>query len=282
MSEADAPDPDAALVEALQNENAPPEDENPDEAEIELGAEKLKVPRKVKEAWDGIQSTTQKDRESLRAEREAVAKDKASTAEYTRLTQSFGDDMASIKSIDKQLEPYMKLTPSDWVAWGSQDQDAALKAQTQINALQMERQKLAQGMQSKYNDMTAKQQAAETERRANAERDLSVKIKDWTPAKRAEITKAAEAYGFSASEVEPFTYDARAVSILQDALTLRALRAKAAVPKNLSAEQSPPPETTTTKVRSNTGAVDPYSDRKSVDTFRDNFLKERRARMTRG
>lgn len=284
MSESDAsdltPDPDAALVEALQSESTP--ETNDDEAEIELGADKLKVPKKVKEAWDGIQATTQKEREAIRSEREAVAKERGAHAEQARLVAAFDGDRTTINTIDKQLEPYLKLTPADWAAWGAQDQDAALNAQSQINALQIERQKVFNGMQVKYNDMTTRQKAAEDERKANSERDLSVKIKDWSPAKKAALVKTAEAVGFQASEVEPFMADWRIAAVFDELAQFRALKARAAIPKPPAPGEIQMPETTTTKIKSNTGGkVDWKSDRASAKTFEAGFLAERAARQRR-
>lgn len=282
MSEQDAnqaPDPDDALVAALQSE-AEPED-NSDEAEVELGSEKIKVPKKVKEFVDGIHAKTQTEREAIRADKEATAKERAAVAENARLVSAFHEERSEMQSIDKQLEPYLKFTREDWARFGAEDPEKTRQVQIDINALQLRRQQLGQSMQAKYDDMTTKERAAASERQANAERELAAKIKDWSPAKKAAVAKEAEGYGFQGTELEPFLSDYRVVQALEDAAKYRALVKRASVPKTPTPEEEPPPETTTIRTKANTGGTPKLSDRMSPEAWQAEFLKQRRSRQSR-
>lgn len=258
-----------ALAEALQEGEAPPPAED-DEAELEIGPDKIKVKKVVKDAWDGLQKSVQTRAEEMKTEKANSAAAVARAQEHAQVIASVVDEIAELKGLDKTIDPYLKLTPSDWMAWSEQDPDAARKAQTGLQAMLMQRQQLAGKIENKVKDAQEKQTTAQKEFRERAERELSTKIKDWSPAKREELIKHGAERGFSSQEIEPFLYDPRVVEIIQDAMTLRAARARVAA-KNAApapAETEPQP-----KVRATGGGGNPLGDNVPIDQWARNFRK---------
>lgn len=279
MAEQDAtPAPeseDDKLIAALNDENpAPLADDDDGKVEVEVGPKKLRVDKEIKEAWDGQAAKTQAEREAIKADREAFAKERQASAQEAQTRQVFFKELAEVQNIDSQLEPYLKLTPQEWMTWADQDQPGAQKAQMAVQAMQMKRGQLVSGLQAKAQEQDGKARQAAAERVAQAERELPTKIKGWSPEKRTELERSAAEYGFAKQDIDTLAHDPRMWQVLNDAATLRALRAKAAkVAAAPPSDSAPPPEPPAKLPSRGNSGPQPLSDRQPMDDWARTFRK---------
>lgn len=271
-----APEPEELVLDEAPETPEPTEDEFD---ELEIGPKKFKVEKPIKEAWSGLQKTVQAEKEALKAERAQVEAEKAKTATELKLQTALFEEIAELKNIDKQLAPYMKLTPSDWMAWADQEPEAARKAQIAVTALQNQRGMLVQSAQAKGQELEQQSRKTQAERMAAAERELASKIKDWSPAKKAEMTKLAEAAGYNADEIGYIMSDHRGISLIEkaakyDQAVARAAAAREAA-KKAEREQQAEPEPTP-RVRANSGGSSNIPTDKDPP---DVWLKKRNAQL---
>ena len=93
----------AALLAEEQPQPREGEGES-DDAELEIGADKIKVDKRIKEAWDGLQKSTQTKVEEIKVEREKAA----SAAQQLQLREGIiaevSVEMARIKVIEEEIE----------------------------------------------------------------------------------------------------------------------------------------------------------------------------------
>lgn len=256
--------------------------------ELEIGPNKYKVPKPIKEAWSGLQKTTQADREALKADQTAHAERVARFTETEKVKEALIDGIADIKGIDKQLEPYLKLTPSEWVAWGQQDPEAARNADLAVSAMQRQRATIFAGLQAKAGELDAKNNQARTEqaallqrRQAAAEQELAAKIQGWSPEKKAALVKVATDHGVSAEEIGPLAHDYRVMSILEKAAKYDAAVARAAKVKAEAAKakvDAEPPLEPAALIKSGTGTAS-SAPRDSDDGA--TWLKRREAQLAK-
>lgn len=263
-----AAEPEVA-VEDLEPE---PEEEDGEDAELEIGAEKLKVPKKVKEAWDGVQKTTQTERERV-ATLEKAAGDREKAAQATmKHARDFLEEVTEIRSIDKQLAPYLAYTQAQWMAWAEQDAKTANETLAAVNAMKLKRDQLAEGIKTK---LTAAQESEKTNRElriAKAAQELANKIPEWSPAKSEQLEKIAVNHGFSAEEVAMYKHDPRVMTLLHEVSQFRAAkeRAKARAAKD-NADQPPPEPLAKPKARPAAGNSSMPSDRDTPEQFQRKF-----------
>ena len=218
-----AAEPDGDVDEAASDAETVADDED----DLEIGAEKYRVKKPIKEAWNGLQKTVQTSKEEHKAKLAEVEAQRKSNDETIRIAASYMKQIGKIQAINDQLEPYEKLTTAEWIAWSEQDADAAKKAQTAIFAMRMEKDKLAKEINDTENTIRSKAATDTATRKAQAERDLAAQIKDWSPAKKETLTKVAKEYDFSDAELEPFSYDPRVMRLLDDAKFGREAKARA-------------------------------------------------------
>lgn len=228
-----------------------------EEAELDIGPDKIKVDKRVKEAWDGLQKSAQETRETVNKRMTELATQEGQIQERARIFQSVQAQMIEIGSIDQQIAPYQKLTPQDWIAWGQQDADAANKAMQAVSALNLRRQQLAGQVETTVKDVQSKEAQAATMRAQAADLAISTAFKDWSPQKREQLVSTAVQYGFQPAELGEAFRDPRALSIVQDAMKYRAAVAKAAAKAvgkpTTTAEQIAAAPAPGTKVNGNAG-----------------------------
>lgn len=245
-----------------------------DEDDLEIGATKYRVKKPIKEAWNGLHKKVQDSAEATRADRETLAKEKEGVAESLRIAGSYVKQVGKIQAINERLEAYDKLAPADWIAWSEQDDAAAKRGQTEVFALRMERDKIMQEINGLEGAIKKKAADEQTARRANAEKELPLKIKDWSPAKKEALQKIAKDAGFSDAELEGVSYDPRVMQILDEARAWRESQAKARaiVKKPVAEVEEIKPITSRTGKSQPTGG---FGDNVPMDQFRKNFLKTR-------
>lgn len=267
------PSEEDQIVDVLSEPDPQPQEGEEDEAELEIGPDKVKVKKVVKEAWDNLQKSTQARAEEIKAEKALVATERQRSTEASQIMMAVNDDLVELKALDKQIAPYMKLTPADWMAWSEQDSEAARKAQTGLQAMLTQRNQMFEAMKGKVTDIQGKNQAAQAEWRQKAQAEIATKHKDWTPEKQTAFKTAALADGFSEAELDPMLHDPRVIPWVKDALAYRAAMAKAKA-KTASANAAPEPEPQPRMRASGTRDTTGLGDNVPVDQWRKNFLKK--------
>lgn len=263
------------LAEALA-EPEPIEGDDDDSAELEIGADKIRVPKAVKGAWDGLHKSVQAAKEEAKADKAAALADRQRANEFAQTVATVAKEVGKLQAIDDQLEPYLKLTAGEWAAWGSQEPERANQANLQIAALQRQRAELAGQIDFKVRDAQTKHTQATTEAQAAAERDIAATVKDWSPAKRATLEAAAVEYKGITKEVLAAAAHIPGVwQMIEDAATLRAARAKIAASKGKGAAPAVETQPQPRLQSRGGGARDPFGDKASTDDFARAFLKKR-------
>lgn len=271
-----APEPEELVLE-----EETPESEDDGLDELEIGPEKYKVAKPIKEAWNGLQKTVQSEKEALKAREAQIAEREARAVKTEELKAALIDEVAELKGIDKQLSAYSKLTPQDWMTWAEQDPDAARKGQIAYTALQNERMKVLQSAQAKGQELEQQSRKTQAERDAAAERELLAKIKNWTPERAKNVEKVVADAGLPLDVVGPWLKHPAVVTIIEDALAARTARERAAAAREAAAKAKaagePEPEPTP-RVRANSGASSNIpSDKDPPDVW----LKKRQAQLAR-
>jgi hypothetical protein len=248
-------------IEAAQDEEG--DDDGLDD--LEIGSEKHRVPRAVKEAWSGLQASTQKERESLKAQ---AAEQKGAMA----LTSNFLKDIAKIQNIDTQLEPYKNLTSQDWIQWANEDSEKASQAQIGIKALDMEREKLVLTVERSERERVEKVNQERMHYQEAGERELKLQIKNWSPEKSETLKSVAKDSGFSKEELGPLAYDPRVMKVLDELREYREIKAK--VSKRTAMKKDDPTPTPTPRSRSKT-PTQGLRDSQNIDDWAAKFDQER-------
>lgn len=226
-----APGAGEAEPEIILEEDAPAgEDQAEDDVdELEIGPTKHRVPRPVKEAWNGLQKTVQTEKEAIAAEKKAVEAERVRYQENMRIGAAYMKEIGKIQAIDEQLAEYEKLKPEDWVAWAGQDQAAASKAQTAVAAMRMERDKLMRSVNEKEGEIKSRHDREQAEAAAKAEQEIAAKVKDWSPAKREQFVKLGTEFMPDAQQVDMLMKRFPGVAAaLNEIAQFRAAKARAA------------------------------------------------------
>jgi hypothetical protein len=265
-----------------EDDAAQSEEGDDDHDELEIGPEKYKVPKPVKEAWNGVQKTTQAEREAIANEKKEVEARRTRYEENMRLAATYVKEIGRIQAIDEQIADYDKLTPQDWMTWALKDRDGASQAQIGYNALLQERKKLMDGIQEKEATIKSQREREQADLIAKSEREIAAKIKDWSPQKKEALLKVGGEFGFSSQELAGVSHDPRVMAMLDELAVARAAKARArkvaeeAKAAKLAAGGAPEP---IARARGNTGSSNSLGDSVSMDTWAKNFSK-RRAKRT--
>ena len=279
MAEADAqvtqevaPEP-----EILLEEDAPQETDD----ELEIGSDKIKVDRRVKEAWNGLQKSVQSEKEAARQEREAVARERATFAETARVREALLDEVADLKTIDKQLANYKDMTPDKWVALSQSNPEAYQSHWPLYQALIAQRPQVLASAQAKAAELDRKQQETLALQRSAAEKELPTKIKNWSPELKSSLQKIALDAGVDQSIVEGVSHMPGVMSLLNEVAEFRAAKARAAAAKAKAAQEteSPAPEPVK-QVRATAGAKPDLRDNQSMAQFAATFIRQRKAHLS--
>lgn len=273
------PSDDDAIVEAL---NTPEPEENEDGLDdLEIGPEKYRVAKPIKEAWNGLQKSTQAEKEALKAKAEELSRREAAAVEGERARAALMDDIAELKTIDKALDTYKEMTPAKWVELSQNNPDSYNQHWPYYQALLAQRPQMYEKAQAKYAELQTKASQSQAERLAQAEKTLAEKIPDWSPQKRDTLIKEITDRGFSVDEVLPFATDHRFVSLVDDGLKYRAALAKAqaakAAAKAAAQENAPTPEPVAFRPRGNSTTSSAPRDSDPPDVW----LKKREAQLAR-
>lgn len=237
-----------------EDDTSKPDDTDDDSAELEIGSEKVKVPKVVKGAWDGLQQKIQANAESTKTEKAALAADREKASTFFKLAQTVIEEHADLKAIDKQLAPYLKLSTAEWMEWSAKDPEGAKSASNAVSILQIERAKLNDAIQTKVKSVQESETKAHAEARTKADADIAAAIPDWSPTKRAALEKAAMTYpGVTKEMVDALSHIPAMWKILADVQVLHAVREKAKAKSAQTVVAEADPITPAPKLRSAAG-----------------------------
>lgn len=220
-----APELDPADLPLELDDSQPEEDP---EEELEFEGKKAKLPKSLKIALEqGIlrqADYTRKTQEAAEIKRagEALQQQARQQAESHA---AFLDDVASIKSLERQLAPYhAEGQPIDWQALRAFDAANGTTHVQDAQALQQQVQQahgtLGQKMQQRKQDQERETANLIQQRDAELQRD----IPGWSPELRGKLEERAVKAGFSKAEFD--NSDGRAVRILHRLSVLEAFHAK--------------------------------------------------------
>lgn len=135
--------------------------------------------------------------------------------------QQLGEEFTELQKVQKDLEPYLKITTDQWKQAAAADEAATSRALAEMNALMARRGVLMETVGSKQNMI---KQAESQRMQAILERGqqfLAEKIPDLTAEKKqALVDFGSKSYGFTPEELAN-TIDPRAVMVLHDAYLYR-------------------------------------------------------------
>lgn len=236
---------DAAEEIKFTGDTEPDEQVEPeDDLEVTFVDNKLKIPKnadpetveRIKEIGRQLQAGFTQKTQRVADEARAVEAAKAALTQQMQTSQAFLEDVASLKTLDSQLEAYSKV---DWQTYADQDPAAAQKHFMAYTALQNQRSQKVQDLQQKQQAFTYRQQQEQSRALAEGSRVLSEKIPDWGASKQQAIAKhVQEAYGYKPQELNN-VMDPRLVLMMHDALLYRQSMQKAkAVPQ----KETPAPQ----------------------------------------
>lgn len=254
---------------------APNEGEADDDSdELEIGPQKYRVPKPVKEAWNGVQKSTQAEKEAVKAKERELEEAGKRYQENMRIASTYMKEVGRIQAIDEQLTEYEKLTPQDWMAWAEQDSAAANKAQIGLNALRSERDKLVRSVNEKEGTIKSQREREERESAEKAEREVAARIKDWSPAKKEALMKLATDSGVPAEIVNYAMRNPVLVGFIDEVRQFREAKARAAAVKQQQRADEPKPEPIT-RTRGTSGSSTSLGDNVSTENWAERFKKQR-------
>lgn len=265
--------PQDAEMEALADDEAPEaEAEEFEEVDWDEG-KKVKVTKGFKDALMREQDYRHKTHELGQTKRSLEAKERE-IQERAREHEQFLDDVAEVRSIDKQIAEYKKITPEQWVQWRQSDRDAADNAQFALNLMLQKRQEMVGSIEEKKSNARRQQQEAAKAWEEENERALKTKIKDWSPEReRAIKAHAAAEFGLTEKELSGVK-DARLLAMMDYAYSqAKALKAAQAKLKEVTTREEPAPEPVAKLAGRNANAGGRVSLKDSPEAWDRAFLK---------
>jgi hypothetical protein len=162
-----------------------------------LGSDKFELPRETPEeiraALKNLEKSlnkgwTEKNQSFAEQRRQFLEQQQARQAELAA-AQALEDDRLEVRALQKQLEAYDKLAPTDWDQWATNDPAAAQRAFMQFQALkgQVERKQAEVSAKQTQAMMQQQQQAAAWLERASQQ--LSTEIPGWGAEKAQSVAK---------------------------------------------------------------------------------------------
>ena len=180
---------DGIDLEGLDLEADTPDD---DTEEVEHDGAKYKVPKALKPLLMFQQDYTRKTME-VAEERRAVAEAKATLEQAQSMTTAEIRAVASLEALGSQLAEFNNV---NWAQLDATDPDVQ-QARWRYDQLQRDYQGQQQSLTQHFNAKTAQTQQESAKRGEELERTLQREIKDWSPAKRDELTTFATSQGYT-------------------------------------------------------------------------------------
>ena len=210
----DATPKDPATAETAASELDTIEQADPDEVEDELEGVKLKGKKELVEKHKTerlLHGDYTRKTMGLAEERRALEQNQAQFRQNAQLHQTFMREAAQMHQVEERLEAFQKL---DWNALIAQDAAQAQRLQIEFTQLQSARGQLSSSLMHKQQQMQQAQQQETAKRARDASAFLQREIKDWSPAKDAELEAYARSQGINTSQLADFLLHNPAIAVL--------------------------------------------------------------------
>jgi hypothetical protein len=212
----DATPTDQANAETTGAELENLEQTDPDEVEDELEGVKLKGKKdlleKIKTERLLHGDYTRKTMTLAEKSRELEQRQEQ-FQQNAQLHQTFMREAAQMHQVEERLEQFQKL---DWNALIAQDSTQAQKLQIEYTQLQALRGQLGNSLAQKQAQMQQAKQQETAKLARDAQTFLQREIKDWSPAKDAELEQYARGQGLNTQQLGQFLLHSPAIAVLID------------------------------------------------------------------
>ena len=237
-AEEQSPDPEEPQADAepeqSEQDDAEGEDEADDDAgeesgdiEIDVGGEKLKVPKAAAEVATRIQAKVKEiEAGATRKFQEAAETRKAAEAqiEQARTLQTIAQSQADLIADHKLVMRRLQVIESmDVSTLGDTDPVALTKLNAEYNQLQAAKARIEQQYQVSVQQLTAQQQQAARERMERLEKHAAARIKGWGQERSSALAEYAKSKGYTPERLAA-VLDEAFIEILDDAAHGHALR----------------------------------------------------------
>lgn len=162
-----------------------------------LGSDKFELPKEtpeeVRAALKNLEKSLNKGwtekNMSIAEQRRAFIEQQQQWQMEQAAAREVENDRLELRALQKQLEAYDKLAPTDWQSWSQSDPTAAQQGFMTYQALKSQVERQEQAVNAKQSQaMTAQQQRAEAWL-AQADQKLSTDIPDWGADKKRAIAE---------------------------------------------------------------------------------------------
>jgi predicted RNase H-like nuclease (RuvC/YqgF family) len=206
-----APDefePNADDLDAEQNTDDEPEDD--DSEEVEHDGQKFRIPKAIKPLLMMQADYTRKTQEVAELRKTVEAQ----RAQGAQLDGELIQSQAKIVAIDERLAEFGRLTEQDWANLEAQDPVQAQTLWRQFSQLKDTRQQAVGELQHKAQQRHLEQQRMSAKQIEEGQAVLARDIKDWSPEKAGKLSDfAVREFGFSPQEIGGII-DPRMVKVL--------------------------------------------------------------------
>lgn len=212
-------------VETAEPEEAEPaektEPEPEDDEELEVDGVAYRVPKALKPHIMMEKDYRHKTMEFGETKREFEARVATHEAqvkkdqEFVQTSRQFQKESAQMENIAGQIEHYEKKV--DWARWRTESPEQAQQGYLEYQDLLRQRNMVGSALNEKLTAMQKHEQEQGAKRIETFNRELPLKIKDWSPTKQAALKdRATKTYGLTPSDFDGIN-DSRAMQILHDA-----------------------------------------------------------------
>lgn len=169
--------------------------------EFEWNGKPIRGPKGLK---DGVlmQADYTKKTQEVAETRKALEARQAELDQQAKATEDDLRERAQLVNIDDQLAEYAKLTPADWDTHHANDPMGTDRAWRHYQMLQQERAKLAQTVEGRKTERTAKAQQEFAKRVQETKAFAEKEIKGWSPELSTKVFQYAKEEGVPASFLE--------------------------------------------------------------------------------
>lgn len=218
IDETQTTDESDSTEDNLETDDAESESESEDDdsestplADIEYEGQTYQVPEPLKEAVMLHKDYTQKTM-ALADQRRAFEASQQKFNEQIEQQQTFSKELGELYAVDSQIEQFEAL---DWTTLAEHDPIRSQQLFFQKQQLEAKRRNLANELGQKQQEFARKSELDRANRLSESESVLLKEVKDWGPAKEAELTKfLTDTFGFTAEDMQRSKLDPRIIKLI--------------------------------------------------------------------
>lgn len=222
-------EPGALLDENTELDAPPPED---DSEEIDYEGEKLKIPKKLKDAFLRQQDYTRKTQE-VAEQRRSIESEREQLQQFRQFQQENVREIAQLHGLDER----MAWLAQNMRAIAAQDPAKGQEALMEFTQLQAARGQLAGSLAQKNQQMQLAAQSMASKRANEAEAVVMREVKGWSPTKYQELQDFARSNGVEPETLRQLFINAPQVAKVFD----EAMRHRQSLEKRAAARAKPEP-----------------------------------------